>query len=224
LQSAGDGRPRHHRMSAVQSLVADEPDPLHSDKRMMSLDQGMVMNVLARAVSHLARVNEITCLIGKHAGWVLIALMTAVILLQVFFRYGLGSALTWSEEVARFMMIWMTFLIAPVAYRHGVNVSLDIFASMIKGRMKAVLIVALHLLITLFLLIFFFESFGMIERGLKLKASTLSTKMAYIYMILPISFFLMFLIALELIGRALQDLIEPGRARQPKALPSPLLD
>ncbi|MGI9436210.1 MAG: TRAP transporter small permease [Geminicoccaceae bacterium] len=182
------------------------------------------MRALEQGIAHLARVNATACFIGKHAGWVLIGLMTLVILLQVFFRYVLGSALTWSEEVARFMMIWMTFLIAPVAYRHGINVSLDFFASMIKGRMKEITTIALNVLVILFLVIFFFESFGMIERGLKLKASTLSIKMAYIYLILPISFFLMFLIALELIGRSLQKLIDPDRFEPPKAIPSPLLD
>lgn len=182
------------------------------------------MSAMAQGIAFIARINEVTCLVGKHAGWVLIGLMTLVILLQVFFRYILGNALTWSEEVARFMMVWMTFLIAPVAYRHGINVSLDFFASRITGRMKELLTIALNLLVILFLVIFFFESFGLIERGLKLKASTLSIKMAYIYMILPISFFLMFLIALELIGRAFQSLLHPERADPPKALPSPLLD
>lgn len=182
------------------------------------------MGSLERGIACIARVNEVTCLLGRHAGWVLIGMMTAVILLQVFFRYVLGAALTWSEEVARFMMVWMTFLIAPVAYRHGINVSLDFFASRITGRVKALLTIALNLLVILFLAIFFFESFGLIERGLKLKASTLNIKMAYIYMVLPVSFFLMFLIAIELIGRSIMGLIDPRRAGASKALPSPLLD
>ncbi|MGH1477128.1 MAG: TRAP transporter small permease [Geminicoccales bacterium] len=182
------------------------------------------MKALERGIMLIARINQVTCLAGRHIGWVLIGLMTLIILLQVFFRYVLGSALTWSEEVARFMMIWMTFLIAPVAYRHGVNVSLDFFASRIKGRTKDMLSIVLNLLIILFLAIFFFESFGLIERGLKLKASTVSIPMAYIYMVLPISFFLMFLVALELIGRALQNLAGQEPVDPPKALPSPLLD
>lgn len=182
------------------------------------------MTVLERGIAQLSRINAAACWFGKHAGWVLIGLMTLVILLQVFFRYVLGSALTWSEEVARFMMIWMTFLIAPVAYRHGINVSLDFFASMIKGRLKEMMTIALNLLVILFLVIFFVESFGMIERGLKLKASTLSIKMAYIYLILPISFFLMFLIAVELIGRSIQRLLDPDQSEPPRALPSSLLD
>ena len=182
------------------------------------------MTALDRGIAQLSRVNAMACLVGKHAGWVLIGMMTIVILLQVFFRYVLGNALTWSEEVARFMMIWMTFLIAPVAYRHGINVSLDFFASMIIGRAKDIMSIILNLLIILFLVIFFVESFGLIERGLKLKASTLSIKMAYIYLILPISFFLMFLMAIELIGRSIQRLLDPDRDSPPQALPSRLLD
>lgn len=40
----------------------------------------------------------------------LLAVMTALILLQVFFRYVLNSPLVWAEELARLNMIWMAFL------------------------------------------------------------------------------------------------------------------
>ena len=47
-----------------------------------------------------------------------IAMMVIVILLtQVFFRYVLNNALPWPDEAARFMMLWLTGLMAPVAMR-----------------------------------------------------------------------------------------------------------
>ncbi len=45
----------------------------------------------------------------------LLALMTVLIVLQVFFRYVLNSPLTWAEELARLSMIWLAFLGASVA-------------------------------------------------------------------------------------------------------------
>ena len=51
--------------------------------------------------------------------------MVIVILVQVFFRYVLNNALPWPDEVARFLMLWMTGLIAPSAYRWGGFVSIE---------------------------------------------------------------------------------------------------
>ncbi len=57
--------------------------------------------------------------------------MVVCILLQVFFRYMLNNALPWPEEAARFLMLWMTGLIAPSAYRRGGFVSIDMLTMML---------------------------------------------------------------------------------------------
>ncbi|MDA9735148.1 TRAP transporter small permease subunit, partial [SAR116 cluster bacterium] len=54
--------------------------------------------------------------IGRNLAWIAIFLMVIVILLQVFFRYVLNNALPWPDELARFLMLWMTGFIAPSAY------------------------------------------------------------------------------------------------------------
>lgn len=46
-----------------------------------------------------------------HAGIALpIALLALILMGQVFFRYGLNSSLYWSEELARYILVMMTFL------------------------------------------------------------------------------------------------------------------
>jgi TRAP-type C4-dicarboxylate transport system permease small subunit len=45
----------------------------------------------------------------------LLAVMTALVVLQVFCRYILNSPLAWPEEAARLAMIWLAFLGASVA-------------------------------------------------------------------------------------------------------------
>ena len=57
--------------------------------------------------------------IGRNLSVAAIAIMVIVILLQVFFRYVLNNALPWPDEAARFMMLWLTGLMAPVALRQG---------------------------------------------------------------------------------------------------------
>jgi TRAP-type C4-dicarboxylate transport system permease small subunit len=74
------------------------------------------------------------------AHWVTVtamALMVGVILLQVFFRYVLNNAQPWPDEAARFFMLWMTGLIAPVAYRRGGFVAIDMAMRAMPARVAA---------------------------------------------------------------------------------------
>lgn len=46
-----------------------------------------------------------------HAGIALpVALLAVILMCQVFFRYGLNSSLYWGEELARYILVMMTFL------------------------------------------------------------------------------------------------------------------
>jgi TRAP-type C4-dicarboxylate transport system permease small subunit len=73
----------------------------------------------------LAAINDFILPIGRWIAGMLIGLMTAVILYQVVMRYAFNAAPNWSEEAARFMMLWMTGLIAPSGYRWGGFVAID---------------------------------------------------------------------------------------------------
>lgn len=183
------------------------------------------MDGLERALRLLGALNDRVLLIARTLAWLLVAGMTIVILLQVLFRYGLNDALTWSEEAARFMMIWMTFLVAPIAYRLGANVNLDIMIARLGGRTLEALKLLINLLIVLFVATFLVETFGLIGRSFAMKASTLPIQMGWVYMILPASMAMMALVALELIGRNAAALIDPGHpaARPPGAAQDRLL-
>ncbi|MCK0150779.1 TRAP transporter small permease [Marivita sp. S6314] len=76
----------------------------------------------------LETVLDIVLRIGRWIAVLAIGLMVVAILLQVFFRYILGNALPWPEELAIFLMLWMTAAIAPSAYRRGGFVALEIIS------------------------------------------------------------------------------------------------
>ena len=41
---------------------------------------------------------------------VLLAAMSILIVVQVFFRYALNNSLSWTEELARYMFIWLIYI------------------------------------------------------------------------------------------------------------------
>ena len=94
--------------------------------------------------------------IGRQLAWIAILLMVIVILLQVFFRYVLNNALPWPDEVARFLMLWMTALIAPSAYRWGGFVSIDMIIGSFT-KLIGNLISLLLLMLSFFILIIGFK-------------------------------------------------------------------
>lgn len=83
------------------------------------------MSVLKMLFGALVSVNSILLALGRSIAWVLIGLMMVTILYQVVMRYAFNAAPNWTEEFARFMMLWMTGLIAASGYRWGGFVSIE---------------------------------------------------------------------------------------------------
>ena len=97
--------------------------------------------------------NDHVLRVGRWIGIAAIALMVVAILVQVFFRYVLNNPLAWPEEAARFMMLWMTGLVAPTAYRRGGFVAIDMVSEALPKAAANLLNLSL-LLISLVVLAF----------------------------------------------------------------------
>ena len=100
----------------------------------------------------LALLNDLVLRIGKNIAWISLALMVFVIILQVFFRYILNNAMPWPDEAARFLMLWMTGLIAPLAYRSNGFVAIDMLGRALPMRSGLLLTMVLLVLSTLVLI------------------------------------------------------------------------
>ncbi len=62
--------------------------------------------------------------------------ISVVIIAQVFFRYVLGSSISWSEELARYLMIWMALVGASVAVRQGAHVGVTLLVERLGPRTR----------------------------------------------------------------------------------------
>ena len=159
----------------------------------------------------LQNINTFILRIGRQFAWIAILLMVIVIIIQVFFRYVLNNALPWPDEVARFLMLWMTGLIAPSAYRWGGFVSIDMLQRFLPKILSNIL-VFLILIISLTVLLIGFEmglrhiNAGWIFSSSSIKipysllgGKTEAMKLAWMYMSLPVGIFLLILVNIELI-------------------------
>ena len=163
----------------------------------------------------LENINTFILRIGRQFAWIAILLMVIVIILQVFFRYVLNNALHWPDEVARFLMLWMTGFIAPSAYRWGGFVSIDMLERFLPKILSNIL-VFLILIISLTVLLIAFEmglkhiNVGWIFSSSSIKipfsligGKTEAMKLAWMYMSLPVGIFLLILVNIELVLRTI---------------------
>src|SRR3954469_21306616 len=89
-------------------------------------------------------------LIEKIGTFVAAATLTVALVVmaaQVVFRYFLSDSLIWSEEVARYALIWSSMIGAAVAYRHGAHVAVTDVVVRLPKALQAVCVRAVHLLI-----------------------------------------------------------------------------
>lgn len=56
---------------------------------------------------------------------VMVAVMTVLVIIQVLLRYIFFYSLSWSEEVARYLMIWVSFLAAALAVQKGLHIGME---------------------------------------------------------------------------------------------------
>ena len=176
------------------------------------------MQPLLAIINALRWVNDWAGRIGTTLSVGAIGLMVVVILTQVFFRYVLNSALPWPDEAARFLMLWLTGLMAPIALREGGMVAITgILERLPKPVFKIVslilMMIGLAVLLVAVQMGWKHVNSGWLFASASLKVplsligmKSIKIKLAYMYMSLFAGTILMIVVMVELILRSLVGL------------------
>lgn len=167
------------------------------------------MAFLRKTLDGLSAVNARLCVAACYVAGFLLMAMTAIVLLQIVFRYLLNDSLIWTEEVSKTMMVWAAFLIAPWAYRVGANVSIEMFVDALPARLRLLLHLALNFLVLWIICVFLMESFGFWSRGFAIRAASLPVQMGWFYSVVPFAFAAMLIVGIELLLRDVLTLLNP---------------
>lgn len=177
------------------------------------------MRALDFPIQILSRYNTAILRLGRHLSVIALALMVVIMLLQVFFRYALNNALPWPDEAARFCMLWMTGLMAPLALRHGGFVAIDMFQQMLPRLLATILQLTLWLVALIVLIVAVQIGWDHFNAGwlfksssMKIPAGLISERpvrmpLAYSYLSLLLSVCLMISVSVELTMRHVRQLL-----------------
>lgn len=150
--------------------------------------------------------------LNKWVVVLLLAAMSVIVFANVSLRYLSNSSITWAEEVARYLMIWMTFLGAGLALRIGGHVAITNLHDFLGTRLQRVLRAFIGLLLLCFFVAMMWIGYEyMIRMGRQLTPAT-RIPFSYIYAAMPIGFALM-IVHFLLIARSYvlgEDLADEG--------------
>lgn len=117
----------------------------------------------------------------------LLLVMVVIVAAQVFWRYVLSNSLGWSEELARFLFIWIIFLGSEIALRKKVHIAIETLLQMVKGVPQLLLSLLIDLVIMAFAVIVFISGIGLVQSTLNQPSVALNMPMGWVYASIPIA-------------------------------------
>jgi TRAP-type C4-dicarboxylate transport system permease small subunit len=98
----------------------------------------------------VARASNFVSLIPRAVLVLLMIVMLADMMLGVFFRYVVGQALPWSEEVGTLSLIWLTFVGGAIGITRGSHFSIQLLQDSLRPDRQRMVRTVIALLIALF--------------------------------------------------------------------------
>lgn len=173
------------------------------------------MIILDSLVRILSVANRIILEFCRVTAIVTTSSIALVIAASVFWRYALNDSLTWAEELAKILMVWLVFVGAPIALRVGDHVAIQIFPDALPKRLRSVLMVMISLLIVWFSYVIMIQSsyFAWNARNQILIAIG-DYSMLWVFAAIPLGLAAMLLVSVQQTLEHLQNVIHPGSAQQ----------
>ena len=110
---------------------------------------------------------------------------------QVVFRYLIGYSLYWSEEAARYLFVWITFLGSAVALQKGVHIGFDILIEKHPQKMQKWVVLCGDLSVLAFMIFITYQGTVMVRMNMIQQSPALELSMGAVMAAIPLGFALM---------------------------------
>lgn len=127
--------------------------------------------------------------VNLWAKWVCIIVSGAIFLLamaQILFRYVFKISAPWTEEAARFLLIWMALLASGIAFKNGEHFNIDFFTSRMGLRLRLSVSLWMSLIAGLFILAVILWGISFAKLGFFTISPGLQVSMFLPYLAVPV--------------------------------------
>ncbi len=135
-------------------------------------------------------------LLCRACGILMLAMM-GVIFSQVVARYVFHHSLSWSEEVGRYIFVWISFLGMAAAFKAGSHVALDLLIKYLRGVSRKTLELINGALVVVLSSALFAGGVKLFFLGMRQKSPALKLPMNWVYIVVPVSGLILLYFALR---------------------------
>lgn len=133
---------------------------------------------------------------------VVFAVMIAAVMLQVIGRAGLSDPPIWTEELSRWLWVWMAFLAIGEVERSDTHLKVELIASYLPERIHTVLLQIIDTAYLLVLIDLLWIGIEGVERASDSHAVTLPTTDAVLYASFPVAaLFIIYRVVRRMVSR-----------------------
>jgi TRAP-type C4-dicarboxylate transport system permease small subunit len=122
---------------------------------------------------------------------IFLLVIVIVTILQVIFRFIFDSPLVWSDELARFTLIWMTFIGAAIVSFDDKHLAVELIQEKLTPKLKLITTLMMRALIIAFLIITAVSSIELIQVSHYLNSGALEIPFSYWRIAAPVGCILM---------------------------------
>jgi TRAP-type C4-dicarboxylate transport system permease small subunit len=105
---------------------------------------------MAMMIRILSVINGAQLSALRWAAMFMVIAIAVIVAAGVFFRYVLNDSLSWSEELAKYAMLWLVFLGAPIALRLGVHPNIELVVNRFPAMITRTILAFIHLAVFCF--------------------------------------------------------------------------
>lgn len=117
----------------------------------------------------------------------LLVAMVAVILAQIVFRYAVNMSLAWTEEVGRYLFVWVCLFGAALGYRYGQHSGYESVVAAMPPRAARWVMIGVDGIVALFSIVLIVASRELIDAGIGQLTPATQFRIAYVYVAFPLS-------------------------------------
>lgn len=149
--------------------------------------------MLKKTTRWITKALELFCLISMLG-------LAAIVTLQIVSRW-MHISLPWTEELARFLLVWLTFLGCTLAIYRKSHLSVNFLVEMMPKKLQKVCNLFTRLVMVVFFTLLVFYGFRLSAVSMQNMSTSLNWPMGIVYAVLPFSALLAdYYIILDMLG------------------------
>jgi TRAP-type C4-dicarboxylate transport system permease small subunit len=136
--------------------------------------------------AHLIVAEDAEVVVERYPeDWVAIVIfwsLAFIVFLQFFTRYVLNDSLSWTEEIARYGLMWIVFIGGILVTRRNTHIAVELMSNLMKpGPARVALLAGIDIVKLMFLVLLAYFSITITDRMAFQRMTVFDLPMSYVY-------------------------------------------